>query len=324
MTLSKAFIKKGRGQRRPAEDFYSRTHEDHFMTYPADYEKQEGVFQAHDGLKLYYRHFRHRDEMGRLLILHGHGEHSGRYEKFAAELAPLKLSIAMMDLRGHGRSEGRRVFVNSFEDYLRDVDSFAAFLEAQNKRFAPFILLGHSKGGLLAVLWAMRFPEKLKGLVLSSPCLGLKFPAFLIGFNRALRHLAPWFVYRNPVYPPYLTHNLEELARYKRDTLIQRKISPALLDAMIRAMKDIKDVSHVRFPFPVMILASGLEKVVDLDQTRAFYEKLETPSKELKIFEGYYHEIFNELGQEKVFEALKGALNRMMTLERRLPGLKEL
>lgn len=283
------------------------------MTHPRDYEKQEGVFHAHDGLKLYYRYFRRQGERGRILILHGHGEHSGRYEKFAAELAPLKLSIAMMDLRGHGRSEGRRVFMNSFEDYLQDVDSFAAFLEAQNKGFAPFILLGHSKGGLLAVLWAMRFPEKLKGLILSSPCLGLKVPAVLIGLNRVLRRLVPGFVYRNPVYPPYLTHNLEELARYKRDTLIQRKISPALLDAMIRAMKDVKAVSRIQFSFPVVILASGLERVVDLAETRTFYEKLETPFKELKIFEGYYHEIFNELGQEKVFEALKGSLSRMIS-----------
>ncbi len=272
---------------------------------------EQGTFLSFDAKKLLYRlYLPPEDWPGKtiLVILHGHGEHSGRYEKFAKFLQNEELGIAAFDFRGHGRSEGDEVYVDSFEEYLEDVSAFFDFLQSKHRIGRNIILLGHSMGGLAAAHWAIRFPARLQGLILSSPCLGLTVPGFLLKLNDFLSAWAPKFLYRNPVYPPHLTHNPEEVKDYKKDPLIKRKMSARLLSEEILYMKHLERLESVTLPFPVFILAAGLEKVVDPQKTRGFFEKLSAPVKEMKIFENFYHEIFNELGQDQVFEALIHAI----------------
>lgn len=275
----------------------------------AELRLQEGTFPTHDRMNLHYAYFSNTEAQDTLILLHGHGEHCGRYAKFAKHLADKKLHIATYDARGHGRSEGPHVYADSYEDYVRDVTSFVEFLEKQWGLQKKFFLLGHSNGGLVAAHWALRNPERLRALFLSSPFLGLRLPGFLVAFNSFLSRYAPRFNYKNPVYPPYLTHNLEELAAYKKDPLIRRRISARLLHEMMTYQRRLEKVPVLEFPFPVYILMAGLERVVDPEKTRQFYEKLEVTAKELKLFPGFYHEIFNELGQEQVFEALRGFID---------------
>lgn len=272
---------------------------------------EQGMFPSFDAKKLFYRLYLPRAGLGEkylLVILHGHGEHSGRYEKFATFLQNEEIGIGVFDFRGHGRSQGPRVYIDSFEEYLRDISCFVDFLNSKHGMENNGILLGHSLGGLAAVHWALRFPARLKGLILSSPCLGLNIPRFFLGFNNFLNAWMPKFLYQNPVYPPYLTHNPKEVEHYKKDPLIKRKISVRLLSQMVSYMKNLEKLPRVNFPFPVFVLASGLEKVVDSKKTFQFFERLEAPAKEMKVFPNFYHEIFNELGQEQAFDALKEAI----------------
>lgn len=269
----------------------------------------EGQFQTRDHLNLRYRFYKNPEASDTLILLHGHGEYCGRYAKFAQHLAGKKLNLATYDARGHGASEGPHVYVNSYEDYIQDAGSFVEFLTRNHALPQKFYLLGHSNGGLVATHWALRNPEKLKALFLSSPFLGLRLPGFLIAFNSFLSRHAPGFIYKNPVYPPYLTHNVEEVAAYKKDTLIRRRISARLLHEMMTYQKRLASLPEIKFPFPVYILMAGLERVVDPSITRQFYERLKVPAKEMKVFDGFYHEIFNELGQEQVFDALRGFID---------------
>ncbi len=264
-----------------------------------------GYFQGAGGIRLFYRYFQCPGAVDTLVILHGHGEHSGRYEKFFPILQDQHLSIGVYDARGYGLSEGREVYVESFEDYLRDLTEFIRFLQEAHGQKGKIYLLGHSLGGLVAVHWALRFPERLRALFLSSPFLGLRLPGFLILMNSLLNRWNPGFIYRNPVYPPHLTHNPEEVRNYRADKLIKRKISVRLLDQMLLYQTKLEAVERFRFPFPVYIMAAGLEKVVDLERTQSFFRRMEAPRKEMKIFDDFYHEIFNELEQEKAFDFLK-------------------
>lgn len=269
------------------------------------YDYFEGDFQSRDHLKLHYRFFKRSNASETLFILHGHGEHSGRYIKFASHLLNQNLSIAMFDLRGYGLSAGEPCYVDRFQDYQDDFSAFLGFVERKwGMRNKP-ILLGHSNGGLVAVKWAMDHKDKLRALFLSSPYLGLKLPAALVCLNKFISRISPHFVYSNPVYPPFLTHNPEELVNYKKDTLMRRKITARLLSEMMKAHKILEDIPHFEFPFPVMILMAGLDRIVDPSKTRLFYDKLRVPCKDLRVFEGFYHEIYNELEQESVFEALR-------------------
>lgn len=274
---------------------------------------EEGTFRTRDGLRLSCWFHAPLGAKATLVILHGHGEYSGRYEKFTRIFKEENIAIAAFDFRGAGRSEGEEVFVNSLEEYLNDVSDFFDFLSRKHRVKAPVFLLGHSLGGLVAVHWALRYPQKIHALFLSSPCLGLKLGRHLVLLNSLLNRLCPGLIYKNPVYPPYLTHNLDEVENYSRDPLIKRKISVRLLSEMIRYACLLESRKKLDFPFPVYILMAGLEKVVDVDKTKGVFEKIEAPQKKLKCFDGFYHEIFNELEQEKAFTILKDYLRDAMT-----------
>ncbi len=255
--------------------------------------------------RLFYRYYQVPGARKCCLILHGHGEHSGRYEKMQTVLEAEGISAAIFDYRGQGRSDGREVYVDSLEDYIDDVSRFLFFLQGKFDWKEPFILLGHSLGGLVAVYWAQRFPEKIKGMILSSPCLGLKVPGFLAALNSVFNRIIPRMIYGNPVYPPHLTHNVKEMETYKRDPYIKRKISVRLAHEMILYGLRLEKQAEVKFPFPVYMLSAGLEKVVDGDRSRRFFEKLTAPDKRCRIFDGFYHELFHELDQDQAFDVLR-------------------
>jgi len=272
---------------------------------------EEGTVRAPDGLRLYYRVFGVPEPSGTLIILHGHGEHIGRYEKFYSMLRDENLTIAGCDFRGHGCSEGPEVYVTHYDQYLDDFSFFMDVLKDRYPLKGKTILLGHSMGGLAAVHWAARHPERLQGLILSSPCLGLRLPPFLVSFNAVLNRYLPKFLYQNPVYPPHLTHNPEEVAQYKKDKLIKRRMSARLVHESLLAMKRLEARKAFAFPFPVYILAAGLEKIVDSSKTQLFFDKVRAPAKEMIVFPGFYHEIFNELQQQQAFDVLKNCIRKI-------------
>ena len=168
-------------------------------------------------------------------------------------------------------------------------------------------------GGLVAVQWVLRPSVKINALILSSPFLGLRLPRFLIQFNNLMNQFFPKFNYQNPVYPPHLSHNPEEIKAYKQDPLIQRRMSVRLLHESMLAMERLAAIPSFQFSFPLYVLTAGMEKVVDGDRTRAFFDKVQAPAKEMKVFEGFYHEIFNELDQQKAFQALKECFHSPLT-----------
>lgn len=261
-------------------------------------------FESWDKEEIFFRYWNPPGAMETAMLLHGFGEHSGRYEKFPRKMPGLPIRMAVMDLRGMGNAGRKRMAACSLEDYLQDISAFEAHLCARGWIHSPVILLGHSFGGLLAVEWAVRYPTHIKKLILSSPFLGIKNLPLLRFLNQLVVTWCPGWVYHNPILPRALTHDSAEVSRYKTDPLIERKISACLtkviLDRLVLYAKQ-----PYKFPFPVHILAAGDEKVVDLRATRRFFENLQVPQKKLIEFDGFYHEIFNEIEQQKAFDVLK-------------------
>lgn len=275
---------------------------------------EEGTFRTFDDLKLFYRIYSEPKTTDWLLILHGQGEHSGRYQKFASRLEGENLSIAVFDHRGHGRSEGKDVYLESFQDYLKDVSAFTIFLKNRSQTDPNVFLFGNSLGGLTAVHWACQFPGQLSALILSSPCLGLRQPQWIFYFNHLFNFFYPEFLYRNPIYPPFLTHDPKEVEKYKKDDLVKRRITVRLLDEMVNATRFLETGERYDFPFPVYILTAGDERIVDPLKTKLFFDKIHCPKKELKIFPNFYHEIFNETSQDEAFKTLKACLRASRSL----------
>ncbi len=270
---------------------------------------EEGLCWTRGGERLFYRFQPGSGGKNLILFIHGHGEHSGRYLKFFTLLQDLRCPMAIFDLRGSGRSSGAPVYISRFEEYLEDISSFLDFLKSRYPIQPPVSLVGHSLGGLIATAWARENSQAVSKLILSSPLFGIPMAPALKALVPVLNRLAPRFVIKNPVYPPYLTHDREEVERYRRDPLIQRRITPRLTYEMLRYVH-IFQKGKTSFPFPVYILMAEKDYVVVPEATQRFFDRLEAPEKKLEVFRGFYHEIFNELGQDQAFERLRYYLGR--------------
>lgn len=258
-----------------------------------------------DGTKLFYRFFPLPGARHTVIIIHGYGEHSGRYEKFPDRMMGLSAQFVVLDLRGMGRSEGVRGGIDSFDVYLRDFTSFVEHLRGMNVLPRQFILLGHSLGGLVALSWAMRNPQSVRMLILSAPFLGLKWSWLLSPLNRIVARFVPSFVYKNPVRARNLSHDPEEVLAHRRDPLILRYISARLLSELFAQMELLRKRPILSVPFPVFMLLAGEEHVVDPSASQRFFERVVAPYKERSSFEGFFHEIFNERDQKRAFKVLK-------------------
>ncbi len=262
-------------------------------------------FKSWDGTKIFYRFYPLSGARHTVIMLHGYGEHSGRYEKFPEKMYGISAQFAVMDFRGMGLSEGARGDVNSFGDYLRDVTAFVAHLRSRYSIPRQFILFGHSLGGLVAVYWAIGNPEAVKMLILSAPFLGLRFSRVLGFLNTLMLTLAPRFVYKNPVRSRALSRDPVEIEVYKKDPLILRHISARLLGEIIRRIEALRRQPVLSLPYRVHMIVAGEERIVDPKASRRFFDRLVAPRKDWTRFEGLFHEIFNERDQQKVFNVLK-------------------
>jgi lysophospholipase len=262
-------------------------------------------FAGKSGVRLFYRFYPVPGARHTVIMLHGFGEHSARYEKFTERMPRLSAQYAIMDCRGMGKSEGARGDVGAFTDYLEDVTFFVEHLRRKHGVPSKFILLGHSLGGLIALHWAMKNPDVIKLLILSAPLLGLRFPHLTIPLNGMVRSIAPGFVYRNPVRSRALSHDPAEVAAHRRDPLIVRLITARLLGEIIRYADFLRTQPILSLPFPVHMILPGDERIVDPKASCRFFDRLVAPRKERTILDGFYHEIFNERDQQKAFNVLK-------------------
>ncbi|MFH1208932.1 MAG: alpha/beta hydrolase [Candidatus Omnitrophota bacterium] len=265
----------------------------------------QDYFKSRDGTKIFYRFYPAPGARHTVIMLHGYGEHSGRYEKFPGKMGRLSAQFAVMDFRGMGRSEGVRGDVGSFEDYLGDITAFVEHLRKKHSIPPKFILLGHSLGGLVAIHWAMKNPEPVKLLILSVPLLGLRYSRVIRPLNRLMLFFAPGAVYKDPIRARVLSHDPDEVAVYRKDPLILRHISARLVEEFERRTEILRKQPVLSLPFPVHLLGVEDERIVDPEKVWRFFGRLVSPRKERTIFEGFFHELFNEREQQKAFNVLK-------------------
>ena len=174
-----------------------------------------------------------------MVICHGYAEHGGRYRHVAERLTGVGLAVVVPDHRGHGRSEGRPVSVARFDAYVADLHQVLLDTAAELGD-APTILLGHSMGGLIAAVYALRHPEELRGLVLSAPAVvstGMSAPAIAIG--RLLARVAPEMgVVKLPL--ERISRDPQVVAAYMADPLVHpRRLRARLGAEMLRAIDQV-------------------------------------------------------------------------------------
>jgi alpha-beta hydrolase superfamily lysophospholipase len=247
-----------------------------------------------------------------ILIVHGLAEHSGRYAGTAAALNDAGFSVHAVDYRGHGRSEGGRVHVDDIDDYVADVR--AALGEVRRRDPAgPVFLLGHSQGGLIALKLALDEPSAMTGLVVTSPFLAIhpasRPPAFIRGLARLMRHLAPRLTMPTSIDVRLLSRETGVGEAYARDPLVSHAASAGWLHAIRRAQRDVRTrASQLRVP--TLLMAGGGDRLTDPEAARQFARDAPREVLELVWWDGFYHEILNDLGREQVVAKIVEWLNR--------------
>lgn len=255
-----------------------------------------------------------------LVLVHGLGEHSGRYQNVVDALEGLPLSIWALDLRGFGRSTGQRGHVDSFWDYMEDLDCLLEQVQAEEGEI-PVFLLGHSFGGLVALHYAICRPGRLAGLVLSSPCLGLslRVPRWKHNAGMLLARFLPRFSMPSGLDPALLSHDAEVVERYRRDPLVTDRVSARLYAEMLSAMERVARRA-VQLEAPCLFLLAGGDRLVSVPVAQNVFVRLGSRDKEMHLYPGYFHELFNEEGKEEPLGLLRQWLERRLEESARRAG----
>jgi alpha-beta hydrolase superfamily lysophospholipase len=249
-----------------------------------------------------------------LLLVHGFAEHRKRYRGLAGELAGAGYAVHLFDLRGHGESGGRRGHVERFADYRGDLARVAAaVLPAPDEAGAgpPAVLLGHSLGGLIALDAVLRRPEPFRGLALSSPFLASAFrlPPFVRAVAGATARLLPEADFPAALDPEGLSRDPEVVRRYREDPLVLRRLTAAWLGAVLDAQAEVFERAG-EYRLPVLLLLGSADPIAEPARGRALFVRLGSPVKRLEVYDDYRHEVFNELGRERVVADLLDWLSR--------------
>lgn len=227
-------------------------------------------------------------KLGWVVLVHGLGEHSGRYEKLIKMLNDAGFAVHTFDWPGHGRSGGKRGHA-TVEQAMKIIDEIAGEIEEK-----PF-LFGHSLGGLTVIRYAETRPDSIRGVVASSPALARspKTPGFMVWLAKVLGTVAPGITMSNGLDPGLLSRNPEAVERYISDPLVHDRISAALGKSVFDNMeKAHREAERIRVP--VLILVGTGDLITPPEGARRLFEKLGVEDKTLKEFEGAYHEIFED------------------------------
>src|SRR3989338_3490509 len=207
-----------------------------------------GTFQGKGGLNLFYESWPSPNPRAHLVFVHGLSEHTGRYQYPIDYFSERRFSLSLFDLRGHGQSEGERVYADSLDDFLGDIDLFLERISREETR--PIFLIGHSFGGQLVLNYIAspqsRMRKKLAGFLLSSPNIRLVNAAswLKIFTSGLLARATPMFLLPNNIEISKISHNQEVVRAYMEDPLVPKKITMRLGHLIIENQNKLPELAR--------------------------------------------------------------------------------
>jgi alpha-beta hydrolase superfamily lysophospholipase len=236
-------------------------------------------------------------------LLHGHGEHIGRYEHVAAALTEQGYALLGFDLRGHGKSAGPRGHTPSYEALMDDIAVFFDQIEARYPGL-PRFSYGHSLGGSLVLNYALRRKPALRGVIATGPWLKLAFdpPASKVSLGKMMNNIFPGFTQSSGLETAALSHDPAVVKAYENDPLVHDKISARMFvstyDSGLWALEHASE-----FPLPLLLMHGTGDRITSSEASKEFAAKA-GDKVTLKLWDGWYHEIHNEPGKAEVFKVM--------------------
>ncbi|MFI7498654.1 lysophospholipase [Streptomyces sp. NPDC049687] len=238
------------------------------------------------------------------LVVHGYGEHAGRYEELAGVLTGHGAAVFAPDHMGHGRSAGERVRIEDFEDVVTDVHAVAELARAAHPAL-PLVMIGHSTGGLIAARYAQRYGHALAALVLSGPVIGVwELPGRLLAYDE---------IPDVPVSPAALSRDPAVGTAYAADPLVWHgPMKRPTLEAFVRTLETVARGGNVG-PLPLLWLHGDDDRLVPLPGSRVGVERLSGGVLTERRYAGARHEVFNETNRAEVFADVTHFLDRVLS-----------
>ena len=269
---------------------------------------KEETFEGAGGLKIFMRSWRPEGALrGVVAICHGFNSHSGQYLWVAEQLVAQGLAVYALDLRGRGKSEGERFYIENVSEYEGDVAQMIQIAKAREPGL-PVYLLGHSAGGVVATYYTMDHQSELAGLICESFAYQVPAPDFALQVIKGVSHIAPHtgvLILPNAAFSrdPAVVKAMDE------DPLIAHENQPSsTVAALVRADERLKrDFNTITLP--VFILHGTLDKATKPAGSQFFYDHASSADKTLKLYEGHFHDLLNDIGKEEVMGDIIAWLN---------------
>ena len=232
-----------------------------------------------------------------VVVCHGFKAHSGHYVWAAEQFVAAGLAVFALDFRGRGRSEGERFYVEDVADYVSDVVNTVALANSRHPG-VPVYLLGHSAGGVVAATFILDNQSQLAGFICESFAFQVPAPGFALAAIKGISHIAPRL--------PILKLKNEDFSRdpkaveaMNNDPLIADEVQPAITVAtLVRADERLHD-GFPSITLPLLVMHGTNDKVTVCHGSQFFYSAAGSKDKTLKLYEGHYHDLLNDIGKEQ-------------------------
>ena len=269
----------------------------------------ESTFLTDDNFTLFERTWSCENARGVVIITHGIAEHCGRYDHVAQSLVEGGYTVISFDLRGHGKSSGKRNYINSFQDHLNDLDAILARAK-KNYSDLPVFLFGHSMGGGIVTLLTIERQPDVKGILLSGP--SVKVSDDISPLLQKISGILSVLVPKLPAIKldsSGISRDPKVVEDYDSDPLNYREGILARTGAEI--LKSTKAITSQasKISLPILIMHGTADKLADISGSEMLYGKVSSEDKTLKVYDGLYHEILNEPEQDQVKADMLSWLN---------------
>ena len=274
---------------------------------------KESSFPGVGGLNIFTRAWMPRQGKPRavMILIHGFNAHSGYMQWPAEQFAASGFAAYALDLRGRGKSEGERFYVENFEDYLGDVDKLVGIARAENPGI-PIYVLGHSAGGVIATSYVFEHQQEIAGLICESFAYDVGLPDAVSFILKGLSHLTPHlhvFTLKNEIF----SRDPKAVAAMNNDPLIANESQPAETAAEMLKAADRLTTNFPKFMVPVFIIHGTADKATQPAGSQHFFDAAGSADKTLKLYEGHFHDLLADIGKEEVMADI------LAWIDKRLP-----
>ncbi len=268
------------------------------------------------GGKIFTRHWEPTGKpRANLVICHGVNSHGGQYVRAGEEFATRGFAVTALDLRGRGRSEGERYYAESIDEYVSDL-SLAIELGRWHHPELPVYLLGHSAGGVTSVTYALDHQDKIAGLICESFAFRVFAPDFALKLLEGASHFAPHFHVLKLKMEDF-SRDPDWVAQLNADPLTLGEVQPVATVAAFARAGERFEREFGRITLPLLILHGTDDKATRPDGSEQFHREAGSADKELKLYDGYYHDLLNDLGRQRVFDDI------VQWIDTRLPAQQQ-